>query len=340
MWVRTGILAVCLLAAGVFGLRWWLHARVRVTTDNAFVEGHVAYVSSRVAGSVAEVLVDDNQHVREGDVLVRLDPAEFEAAVARLRAELEGARNRIAEARATIESLEAERKVAEVELWRARQEADRVGALYREGATSTKDNERAIAERDAAAAKIRAIERRAAAAQALIHNEAMVASAEAALRQAELDLGYTAVVAPFDGVVGRRSVEVGENVAKGRPLLAIASDERTWVIANFKETQIEEMEIGDPAEIHVDAFPDYVWYGRVESIAPATGATFALIPPDNASGNFTKVVQRVPVKLTIERREPPIAETVAGVGAGMPERASLAEHLPVGLSVEASVVVR
>jgi membrane fusion protein (multidrug efflux system) len=289
---------------------------------------------------VAEVLVDDNQHVREGDVLVRLDPAEFEAAVARLRAELEGARNRIAEARATIESLEAERKVAEVELWRARQEADRVGALYREGATSTKDNERAIAERDAAAAKIRAIERRAAAAQALIHNEAMVASAEAALRQAELDLGYTAVVAPFDGVVGRRSVEVGENVAKGRPLLAIASDERTWVIANFKETQIEEMEIGDPAEIHVDAFPDYVWYGRVESIAPATGATFALIPPDNASGNFTKVVQRVPVKLTIERREPPIAETVAGVGAGIPERASLAEHLPVGLSVEASVVVR
>jgi membrane fusion protein (multidrug efflux system) len=168
----------------------------------------------------------------------------------------------------------------------------------------------------------------------------MVASAEAALRQAELDLGYTAVVAPFDGVVGRRSVEIGENVAKGRPLLAIASDERTWVIANFKETQIEEMEIGDPAEIHVDAFPDHVWYGRVESIAPATGATFALIPPDNASGNFTKVVQRVPVKISIERREPPIAESVAGVGAGMSERAALSEHLPVGLSVEASVVVR
>jgi membrane fusion protein (multidrug efflux system) len=338
--LRAAILGVCLLAAGIFGIRWWLHARVRVTTDNAFVEGHVAYVSARVAGNVAEVLVDDNQHVRSGEVLVRLDSAEFEAAVARLRAELEAARNRVAEARATVESLQAERKVAEVELWRATQEAERVAALYRRGATSTKDNERATAERDAAAARIRALERRAAAAEALIQNEAPVRSAEAALHQAELDLSFTAVIAPFDGVVGRRSVEQGENVAKGRPLLAIASDERTWVVANFKETQIEEMEIGDAAEIHVDAFPDYVWYGRVESIAPATGATFALIPPDNASGNFTKVVQRVPVKISIERREPPAVETVAGVDAGPPERVSLSEHLPVGLSVEASVVVR
>jgi len=339
-WLRAGILALCLIGAGVFGVRWWLHARVRVTTDNAFVEGHVAYVSPRVAGNVVAVHVDDNQHVRAGDLLVRLDPAEFEATVARLRAEVEKARNRVAEAHATIESLEAERKVAEVELWRARQEADRVAALHDRGAASAKQNEQAVAERDAAAARIRAIERRAAAARALIQNEASVRSAEAALQQAELDLEHTRVVAPFDGVVGRRSVEVGENVAKGRALLALASDERTWVIANFKETQIEEMEIGDRAEIHVDAFPDHVWYGRVESIAPATGATFALIPPDNASGNFTKVVQRVPVKISIERREPPIADTVAGVGAGTPERASLSEHLPVGLSVEASVVVR
>jgi membrane fusion protein (multidrug efflux system) len=334
MLARGVVLGVCLLAGGAFGLRWWLHARVRVTTDNAFVEGHVAYVSPRVAGNVREVLVEDNQHVHAGDVLVRLDPTDFEAAVARLAAALEEARNRVAEARATVESLEAERRVAEVELWRARQEAERVEALHRTGAASAKQLEAATAERDAAAAKIRALERRAAASLALIRNDAPVQSAQAALRQAELDLAYSAVVAPFDGVVGRRSVEIGENVAKGRPLLAVASDESTWVVANFKETQIERMEVGDPAEIRVDAFPDHVWYGRVESIAPATGATFALIPPDNASGNFTKVVQRVPVKIAIERRDPPVEAASNG------DRAALSDHLPVGLSVEASVVVR
>jgi membrane fusion protein (multidrug efflux system) len=266
---------------------------------------------------------------------VRLDPEDFEANVSRLRAELEGARNRVAEALATVQALEAERKVAEVELWRANQEADRVEALLRTGVASPKQNETAMAERDAAAARIRALERRAAAALAMVQNEAPVRSAEAALRQAELDRAYAEVVAPFDGIVGRRSVEVGENVAKGRPLLAIASDERAWVVANFKETQIRRMEVGDPAEVRVDAFPDYVWYGHVDSIAPATGATFALIPPDNASGNFTKVVQRVPVKIAIERRDPP-----ADVAGGEGERAPLGDHLPVGLSVEASVVVR
>jgi membrane fusion protein (multidrug efflux system) len=333
--VRTLILALCLVAGGAFALRWWLHARLRVKTDNAFVEGRVAYVSPRVAGNVSQVLVNDNQHVRTGDVLVRLDPADFEASVARLRAEVEEARNRIAEARATIEALEAERKVAEVELLRARQEADRVAALLRTGVASSKENERAVAERDGAVSRIRALERRAAAAQALIGNEASVRSAEAALHQAELDLAYATVVAPFDGVVGRRSVEVGENVAKGRPLMAIASDEQTWVVANFKETQIREMKVGDAAEIRVDAFPDYTWYGRVESIAPATGATFALIPPDNASGNFTKVVQRVPVKIAVERRDPPVDESHGDAGHSLSS-----DHLPVGLSVEASVVVR
>jgi membrane fusion protein, multidrug efflux system len=219
-----------------------------------------------------------------------------------------------------------------VELRRASQEADRVVALRRGGAASAKQDETAVADRDAAAARIRALERRAAAALAMIQNEAPVRSAEAALRQAELDLAYTDVVAPFDGVVGRRSVEVGENVAKGRPLLAIASDEPAWVVANFKETQIGAMRVGDPAEVRVDAFPGRIWQGHVESIAPATGATFALIPPDNASGNFTKVVQRVPVKIVLD---PPV-DAPAQEGRS----AASGDHLPVGLSVEASVVVR
>jgi membrane fusion protein (multidrug efflux system) len=333
--LRAAVLGVCLVAAAAVGLRWWLHARVRVRTDNAFVEGHVAYVSPRVPGNVLEVRVQDNQHVHAGDVLVRLDRAEFEATASRLRGQLQEARNRVAEARATVEAIDAERKVAEVELWRASQEADRVDALHRRGAASSKQLETAVAERDAAAARIRALEHRAAAEQALVENEAPVRSAEASLRQAELDLQYADVVAPFDGVVGRRSVEVGENVAKGRPLLAIASDAETWVVANFKETQIGHMEVGDAAEIRVDAFPGKIWYGHVESIAPATGATFALIPPDNASGNFTKVVQRVPVKIAIDRRDPPLPE--AGRNGDRPR---LGDYLPVGLSVEASVIVR
>ena len=156
--------------------------------------------------------------------------------------------------------------------------------------------------------------------------------AEAALREAELGVAHAVVTAPFGGIIGRRSVELGANVAAGQPLVALTEAERSWVTANFKETQIAEMGPGDPAEVRVDAFPGAVFRGSVESISPATGAKYALLPPDNATGNFTKVVQRVPVRISLDSVEGDAAELPRG-GDGKP-------WLPVGLSVDVRVRVR
>jgi membrane fusion protein (multidrug efflux system) len=187
----------------------------------------------------------------------------------------------------------------------------------------------AIARRDAARARVAVVEQRVRGERAVLESRAPEKQAEAALREAELGLDCTVLHAPFDGTVGRVKVGAGENVAVGEPLLALASDEPSWIVANFKETQIAQMRVGAPAEIEIDAFPAYRWIGRVASLSPATGAQYALLPPDNATGNFTKVVQRVPVTIELVRREPP----------GPPEDAASALRLPVGLSAEARVRV-
>lgn len=302
--VGAGILALVLVGALGFGAHWFRELRHRERTDDAFVEASLALISARVGGTVLEVAVKENEAVRAGDVLVRLDPTDFEVSLARARADLEEARNRLAAARADAEAAEAERRAAGIELERARREAGRLEGLKQRGATSEQLVENAVAARDAAAARVRALEQRVLAERAVLGNEAPLRQAEAALREAELALSYTTIVAPHDGIIGRKSVHPGENVAPGRPLLALARDEASWVVANFKETQIGRMHVGDAAEVEIDAFPGHACQGHVESLSPATGAKYALIPPDNATGNFTKVVQRVPVKIALDLCDP------------------------------------
>lgn len=313
-----GAVALAALAAGVV---WLLGLRGIETTDDAFVEGHLVFLSPRVGGHVVEVLVDEHQHVEAGQVLVRLDPADFEARVARARADLDAARNRIAQASAAADAAGAQAAAADVRLRHAERELGRVRGLLGAGAASRTALDAAQAQRDAAEAELRAALERELAERAALGNEAPVRQAEAALREALLALEHAVLKAPFAGTTGRRNVEVGANVAPGQALLALTADGETWVTANFKETQIRAMRPGDPVEIHVDAFPDRPVRGHVESLAPATGAQYALLPPDNATGNFTKVVQRLPVRIALER-EP-----------GAPQ-------LPVGLSVTVRVRVR
>jgi membrane fusion protein (multidrug efflux system) len=298
----ASIALLALLCAGAlgFGAHWYRELRHRERTDDAFVEASLALISARVGGTVIEVAVEENQPVRAGDLLVRLDPTDFEVGVARARANLEEARNRLAAARAAADGAEAERRAAVIELERARGEARRVEGLRERGATSDQLVENAVAARDAAEARVLALEQRVLAERAVLGNEAPLRQAEAALREAELALSYTTLVAPHAGTVGRKSVQQGENVAAGRPLLALARDEASWVVANFKETQIGRMQVGDRAEVEIDAFPGHACRGHVESLSPATGAKYALIPPDNATGNFTKVVQRVPVRVALD----------------------------------------
>jgi membrane fusion protein (multidrug efflux system) len=327
--IAAGVLAVsACVAAGVH--RYVVASRFESTND-AFVEGHVTSVGTRVAGHVLAVAVEDNARVKAGDVLVRLDPADFEARAAQARADLDAARNRMLSARAAVAAAEAEGRAASAELERARREAERLSTLFERGAASRQALDAAVSLRDAGEARVHALASRADAERAMLGNDAPVRQAQAALDATLLALSYTTLVAPVDGVIGRRNVEAGGYVTPGQPLLSIAADRGTWVVANFKETQIGRMRPGDPVDVRLDAYPGVVWKGRLQSMAPATGATFALLPPDNATGNFTKVVQRVPVKIVLE-------DVVRENGGETPLPAP--DALPVGLSAEVQVGVR
>lgn len=316
-----GLATVSIAAAAGY---WALVLRGIESTNDAFVEGHLVFVSPRVGGQVVEVFVEENQRVAAGEPLVRLDDADYEARVARARADLDVARNRTAQSRAAAEAAAAQVAAADVKLRHAEQELARAQSLFESGIASRTALDAAVASRDGAAADLGAAQEQERAERAALGNDAPIRQAEAVLREVELALSHTVVVAPFAGVVGKRSVEIGANVAAGQPLVAIAEDADPWVTANFKETQIQEMGPGDPAELRVDAFPGEVFRGHVESVAPATGARYALLPPDNATGNFTKVVQRVPVRIALDP----------------PAEGGDARRLPVGLSVDVRVRVR
>ena len=321
---------VVLFGAGAY---LWFDSRGRETTDDAFVEGTLSHLAPEIAGRVVEIAVDENQVVAQGQVLVRIDRSDAEAHLARASADLAAARNRMVSSAASAASSDAERKAAEVAVWRAGRELERVKSLVDEGAASHQQLDAARAEHDAAHAKVRAFALRADAERAEIGNEAPVRQAEASVREAELVLARTEIVAPFDAVVGRKNVHLGDIVRPGQALLALRRREPAWVIANFKETQLRRMAPGAAATIRVDAFPGYTWWGHVESFSPASGAKYALIPPEPAAGNFTKVVQRVPVKIVLE-------QVSNGDGRRSAADDGAAPALAIGLSARVSVDVR
>jgi len=330
------VAALLLAAAGAFGFQHYLYTLGCETTDDAFVEGSMSFLASRIPGKVEEVTVAQHARVKRGQVLVRLDPSDAQARVSRAEADLAAARNRMAAAEAAAAAADAERKAAEVELWRSQRELERVESLVESHAASAQDLDRARATHDAAEARVRALTLHAEAERAVLGNQAPVRQAEAELEQARLTLSHTELAAPFDGIVGRKNVEPGAVLAAGQPLLALTADQDSWVIANFKETQIQRMRIGQRAEVRVDAYPDVVWRGHVDSLSPATGAKYALIPPDHASGNFTKVVQRIPVKIVLDGVESSSGDALpATLLSGNGPTA-----LPIGLSAEVKVVVR
>lgn len=318
--VAVAAVAAAVLASGVLA--------GRVSTDDAFVEVPMLYVAGQVPGRVIEILAAEHQRVEQGQVLLRLDTAEYELALARSEAALSLARNQVVRAKAAAASADAERSAATVELWRSERELMRVRSLLASNSTSQRDFDTALAAHDAAEARVRALELRVEAELALVNDDAQVRLAEAEKRSAELDLSRSIVRAPFSGTVGRRSVEIGAVVRVGQPLLALISDHEVFVMANFKETQLAGVRIGSPAEVTIDAFPGVVWGGRVDSFSPATGAEYALLSPEPAAGNFTKVVQRIPVKIVLD--------DVPKKGKA-PSAAGLS--LAAGLSAEVSISV-
>jgi membrane fusion protein, multidrug efflux system len=303
------ILALALLAGAVYGWRTIHFYQGHAETDDAQIETHVEPVIPKVGGHVTEVLVEDNQRVEKGQLLLRIDERDLRARVATAAADLA---NSLAAAAATRSAVSA----AETERRRTAADLARYQALRQKEEISQQQYDAARAAAEAAEAQTRAQSEQVAAAAAKI------AQKQADLDLAKLQLSYATVTAPGSGWVTRKNVEVGQFVQPGQPLLAIVSEEQPWVVANYKETQLKKMRVGQPAIVTVDAYPKRELHGHVDSIAAATGARFALLPPDNATGNFTKVVQRVPVKIVFD--EPPDPE----------------HRLRAGMSVTAIVDVR
>lgn len=272
------------------------------STDDAYVTGHLHVVSPRVAGTVERVLIEDNQFVHAGDPLVQLDPRDFDVRVALQRARRDQAQWDEMRARALVEQASAAIGAARADATKAELDFARAKELTRETprGLSQQEFDAADAARKSAHARIAEAEAQLRVANASA-NAALAAAqqSEAQLRDALLQRAYTTVVAPSDGYVGKRTVETGEHVAPGQALLTLVQP-HPWIVANFRETQLKHVKVGDGVELRFDAIPGRVFQGHVDSLSPATGAQFSLLPPDNATGNFTKVTQRVPVKIRID----------------------------------------
>jgi membrane fusion protein, multidrug efflux system len=377
---KTALLTIAgigILAAAGFGYRWWHYISTHESTDDAYVTGNIHPISSRITGTVIQVNVNDNQEVQQGQLLVELDPKDYQVTVQQAKAALEAAKRQanaaqsnialaaqtaqadttqaqgsvsnaiasINSAQASVNQAQAGIADAQDQLVKAQAQAanahltyNRYQQLYQSGAITKQQRDNTLTSYQVAQAEVKSAQQgvldakakyqvalesinqaqagltdsqgkvqlaEAGGQQTAVNRQqfqaaqAQIASARAALKQAELNLSYTNIAAPVAGEVGNKTVQVGQRVQPNQPLLSIVSPDK-WIVANFNETQLGRIQPGESVDIHVDAFPNKTFKGVVNSIAPASGSDFSVLPPDNATGNFTKVVQRVPVKITFD----------------------------------------
>ncbi|MGH7949687.1 MAG: efflux RND transporter periplasmic adaptor subunit [Candidatus Binataceae bacterium] len=308
--IAYAIAALLMLAAIIPAYRYYRYYMTHVSTDDAYVDGTLALVSARVAGTANAVYVDDNWTVRESDLLVTLDPRDFEVRVAQAQAQLDHARQTVDEQYAQLASAQAGLQLAESQLKQALADYERAKELKAQGVASGQFYDQAetayhMALANRALAQHQVAQARAALGSKINSDHArygtpLVEQAEATLRAAVLDLNYTRITAAFGGIIARKAIHVGQRVQQGQPLMAIIPINRLYVTANFKETQLTDVRVGQKAEIEADLYPGVVFAGHVESISIGTGSVFSLLPPENATGNWVKVVQRVPVKIVLD----------------------------------------
>lgn len=315
-----GAAIVALAGASWYGYDYWTVGQYLVSTDDAYVKADNTTIAPKVSGYLNGVLVADNEHVKAGQVLARIDDRDFKVALDQAKADVLAANATISSKEAQIEVQQAVIKAAratldvdQANLTFAAQDNKRYTDLAATGSGSVQNAQQAQSriasaqatlERDTAnlASALKQVDLLKA---EIVQAKAAAARAEAVQHQAELNLGYTNVVSPIDGVVGNRSLRVGQFVQAGTQLMSIVPAEGAYVVANFKETQLTHVKSGQAVDIEVDMFPGQVVHGHVDSIAPASGQEFALLPPDNATGNFTKVVQRIAVKIALDAEHGP-----------------------------------
>ena len=308
------VVAVMLGAGAYFGYDWFVRGRFIVSTNDAYVRADMSVLAPRVSGYVAEVAVKDNAHVKAGDVLVRIEADDYQLAVQAARSKITTQEATIARIgkqleaeRATVVQAQAQLRAAQADARRAVSDFTRTQQLADKNFSSRKLLDSARADRDRTAADVQSARAQVLAANAKLdvlaaqraEAERVKAELKTALRQAQRNLDATVIRAPFAGVVGNRSAKVGQFVKPGTRLLALVPLDHVYVVANFKETQIARLKVGQTVRIAVDAYSDSEVVGRIESFSPASGSQFSLLPPDNATGNFTKIVQRVPVRISV-----------------------------------------
>lgn len=310
------IIAILLLASIAAGIvYWWTAIHPYQSTDNAYLKAHISLISPKQTGYVKQVLFNDNQRVAPGDELVIIDSGDFQSKVAQAEAQVHVETSHIQTLEtdkntqsAKIRQAEASISAADADLTRASKDLQRFGNLAEEGAVSAQTRDSAdAAHKQAAALKQKVLSARAEAESQLAALDAQINETRARLNAAQamkelaaIDLQNTRITAPIVGVMGNRSVQVGQLVQPGQVLGYLIPSEGLFVEANFKETQLDKMQVGQSVEIKVDAYPDLVFKGVVDSFAPASGSEFSLLPPENATGNFTKIVRRVTVKIRFE----------------------------------------
>jgi membrane fusion protein (multidrug efflux system) len=319
------IVIVLGLVLGFWAFQKWNYGRSHESTDNAQVDGHIVPVLAKVGGYVKTVNVNENDHVNTGQLLVQLDDADYRVRFQQAQADLAAAEATAGgggfsgQAEAQVQSATGQRAALDAQIGAARANANKADAdlarareLAAKQIISRQQLDAAQATAAVAQANLIAAERQASAAGGTVNTaeagvrvaNARTLAARAAAENAQLQLDYTRITAPALGEVSRKQVEVGQLVAPGQPLLSIVADTGVWVTANFKETQLATIRPGQPVEFEIDAYGGCVGYGKVASVSGATGAKFALLPPDNATGNFTKVVQRVPVRIAVTKSCP------------------------------------
>jgi membrane fusion protein (multidrug efflux system) len=315
---RAGILGAAIVLGVVAfagGARWWTVGRFIESTDDAYVGGNVTEIAPHISGFISEIAVTDNQYVPAGRLLIRIEPADFKASreraaamVAQAQASVGDLEARIALQSSLIAQAQADLAASRDQMRFDAEDAERDLTLARAGAGSVRDAQHSATAYQASQATTLAAQARVSAARqqvavlraALRQAQASLGQADAQLRTASLNLSYTEIRSPIDGYVGDRSAQIGAYVTAGTQLLSIAPAHGLWVDANFKEDQIDRMRPGEPARIVADVDPGHVFHGHIVSLAPATGAVFSIIPPQNATGNFTKIVQRVPARIVLD----------------------------------------
>lgn len=317
----TGLAAVVILGAAAAGGYEFFYGQYHETTDDAYVDGNEVQLTPQVAGTVISITADDGDYVKQGQTLVQLDPADSEVALESAKAQLANAVRQVRGLYSDVTAYQAEVSTRKVELQQAQTDFNRRASLAKGGAVSKEELSHARDALRAAKNALTSAQQQLDRTQALVENTTLethpqVLSAAANLRQAYLNHARTNIVAPVDGYIAQRSVQVGKQVQPGAALLAVIPLHQVWVDANFKETQIEKMRIGQPVELQADMYgSDLTYTGHIESLGVGTGSAFSLLPAQNASGNWIKIVQRLPVRIRLDDEQ--LAQNPLRIGLSM-----------------------